>query len=99
VKRNLKERIALMEQQLRALRGRHHEVEATRKREAARQAKIDETRRQILLGKCTMERVSRGELAEAQLQAWLKAGLSDPADLELFGIDSGPDKDQAHRRL
>jgi hypothetical protein len=86
--KSMADRIALMEQQLRALKGRHHELETRRKREAARQAKIDETRRHILLGKCMLERVNRGELAEAQLKAWLKAGLSDPPDLELFGFEA-----------
>jgi hypothetical protein len=87
--KNLRDRIELMEQQLRALKVRHLEAEAKRKREAAAQAKLDEARRIMLVGQIVLERVSRGELSESQLRGWLDAGLDEQADRQLFGIEPG----------
>lgn len=84
--RNLQNRIALMEQQLRALKGRHHKAEEKRRREEAAQAKRDEARRQVLLGVVLQQKIKEGEISESRAKEWLRETLSNERDRALFGL-------------
>ncbi|MEO8313368.1 MAG: hypothetical protein ABI645_01120 [Pseudomonadota bacterium] len=79
-----------MEQQLRALKGRHYKAEAKRKRELCAQTKRDQARRENLAGRTVLELAQRGEIKPAQLRTWLNAALTDPADRALFDQLEGP---------
>ncbi|MEJ1961065.1 MAG: hypothetical protein WDO56_05750 [Gammaproteobacteria bacterium] len=82
----MEERIASMEQELKALKDRHQKAEAKRKREEAQQAREDEARRKVLAGTVVLEKVGRGEINEAQFRKWLDTGLTDAEDRALFNL-------------
>jgi hypothetical protein len=82
----MEERIASMEQQLKALRERHQKAETKRKREEAQQARQDEARRKVLVGTVVLEKVGRGEINEAQFHKWIDSGLTETEDRALFNL-------------
>jgi hypothetical protein len=86
IMKKMEERIAAAEEQLRRLKARHNEAEAKRKRESVRQAKKDEARRKLLVGAAVLERVDRGDIADAQFRAWMDAALVQPEDRALFNL-------------
>jgi uncharacterized small protein (DUF1192 family) len=85
--KNMEERIATMEEQLKRLKARHQEAENKRRRTEAEQAKKDDARRRHLVGTIVLEKVERGEIAEAQFQKWLDAALTRPEDRVLFKLE------------
>jgi len=84
--KKMEDRIASMEQQLKALKERHQKSEAKRKRDEAQQARKSEARRKVLAGTVVLEKVERGEINEAQFRKWLDSALSEPADRALFNL-------------
>ncbi len=84
--KKMEDRIASMEQQLKAMRDRHSKAEAKRKRDEALKAKQDEDRRRVVTGIVVLEKVRRGEIAEPQFQKWMDGELSDPKDRALFNL-------------
>lgn len=82
----MEERIASMEQQLKALKERHQKAESRRKREEAQQARKDEARRRVVAGTVVLEKVERGEIAEAQFRKWLDSALTEAEDRALFKL-------------
>jgi hypothetical protein len=84
--KKMEERIASMEQHLKALKERHQKAETKRKRDEAQKAKKDEARRKMLAGTVLLEKVERGEVTEAQLRKWLDGSLSLPEDRALFNL-------------
>ncbi|MEO8313348.1 MAG: mobilization protein [Pseudomonadota bacterium] len=75
-----------MEQQLKALKERHSNSEAKRKRDEAKMAKIAATRRAVLAGTIVIDAVQNGEIHEAQFRKWLDGGLTNSDDRALFGL-------------
>jgi hypothetical protein len=84
--KKMEERIASMEQQLKALKERHQKAETKRKRDEAQKAKRDQARRKVLAGSVVLEKVERGEIAEAQFRKWLDSGLTEAEDRALFNL-------------
>ncbi len=84
--KNMPERIASMEQELKALKERHHEAETKRKRDEAQKAKKDDTRRKLLAGTVLLAIVERGEITQAQFRQWLDSALTQPKDRALFDL-------------
>lgn len=84
--KNMQERIASMEQELKALKERHQEAEIKRKRDEAQQAKKDDVRRKLLAGTVFLGVVERGEITQAQFRQWLDSALTQPRDRQLFDL-------------
>lgn len=84
--KNMPERIASMEQELKALKERHYEAETKRKRDEAQKAKKDDTRRKLLAGTVLLAIVERGEITQAQFRQWLDSALTQPKDRALFDL-------------
>lgn len=84
--KKMEERIASMEQQLKALKARHQKSETKRKRDEAQKAKRDEARRKVLAGTVILEKVGRGEIPEAQFRKWMETGLAESEDRALFDL-------------
>lgn len=82
----LNERITSLETRLKQLKARQARLEARKKSLASRRARQDDTRRKILLGATVLGRISRGELDQADVDAWLDAALTRPQDRQLFGL-------------
>jgi hypothetical protein len=72
--KNTGDRIAEMEMQLKALRERHSKAESKRKRDMVVKMKKDDLRRRLLAGSVVIDRVQRGELAEAEFKKWRRCG-------------------------
>ncbi|MGB8326463.1 MAG: mobilization protein [Steroidobacteraceae bacterium] len=85
----LDERISSLETKLKQLKTRQARIDARKKSLASRRARQDDTRRKILLGATVLARISRGELDQANVDAWLDAALTRPQDRELFGLPIG----------
>jgi hypothetical protein len=88
--KKMEERIATMEQKLRALKERHQKAETKRKRDEAHQARKDEARRKLLAGTVVLEKVERGEITETQFRKWLDSVLTQPDDRALFDLGKNP---------
>ena len=84
--KKMDDRIASMEQQLKALKERRVRAEAKRKREDAQRAKKDGTRRKLLAGAVVLEKVDRGEIKETDFKGWLDSALTQPEDRALFNL-------------
>ena len=84
--REMKDRIAILKQQLKTLQSQHVKSEAKRKREEAQRAKKDDTRRKLLAGTVVLEKVARGEIEEAQFREWLNGVLTQREDRALFKL-------------
>jgi hypothetical protein len=84
--KKMEDRIANMEQQLRALRERHQKAEAKRKREEVERSRRDDARRKFLAGTVVLEKVERGEIDEAQFRKWLDSALTQSQDRALFNL-------------
>jgi hypothetical protein len=82
----MEERIASLEQQLKALKERHQKAEARRKRDEAQKAKKNEARRKVLAGTVVLEKVERGEIAEVQFRKWLDSAPTETEDRALFNL-------------
>ena len=80
------EQIQRLEERLRQLKVQQARAEARRRLQVSRQARRDDTRRKILLGALVLAKVDQGVLAAADLQAWLDAALTRPADRALFDL-------------
>ena len=84
--KKMEDRIASMEQQLKALKERRLKAEAKRKREEAQRAKRDSARRVLLAGTVVLEKVDRGEINEADFRKWLDSALTQAEDRALFSL-------------
>lgn len=86
----LKDRIAMLEQQLSKLRERRRVQDSQRQRVQAQRAKKSELQKRLLVGGVVLRMVERGEIAEAQLKKWMNAGLTRAEDRALFGLEQPP---------
>ena len=86
----LKDRIAMLEQQLSKLRERRRVQDSQRQRVQAQRAKKSELQKRLLVGGVVLGMVERGEIAEAQLKKWMNAGLTRAEDRALFGLEQPP---------
>ena len=86
------ERIATLEEKLAELRVRQQRIDARKLALAARYDRKTETRKKILLGGVVLDRLTAGQLTEAELRTWLEPALSRPADRVLFGLPEHPAK-------
>jgi len=84
--KKMDDRIATMEQQLKALKERRVKTEAKRKREQAQRAKKDGARRRLLAGTVVLDKVDRGEIKETDFKDWLDSALTQPEDRALFNL-------------
>ena len=84
--RKMEERIATLEQQLKALKERHQKTEAKRKRQEAQRAKKDDVRRKMLAGTVVLEKVDRGEIDKSEFRRWVDSVLREPEDRALFDL-------------
>ena len=84
--KTLEERIAEAESNLKKMKARHLEAESKRKREEALQSRKDAARRIVLVGAVVLEKVEKGEIAEAQFRKWLDGSLTQTDDRTLFKL-------------
>lgn len=61
------------------------QIQTVRARERIKKRKLD-TRRKILIGAVVLKRVNNKQLLQADLNAWLDAGLTRPQDRKLFSL-------------
>jgi hypothetical protein len=87
---NFSERIATLEDRLKQLKAKQHQVETRRRALESRKNRKDETRRKILVGAIVLAKVERGEFSDSKLRLWLSESLTRPDDRELFELPPRP---------
>lgn len=85
----IEEQIGSLEERLRRLKHKKQRTEARTRFAISRRARRDELRRKVLVGAIVLARVERGELEQAELQAWLDGALDKAEDRALFGLTLG----------
>lgn len=80
------EQIAQLEEKLRQLKERQQAVDARRRVLESRRERKADTRRKILVGAIVLAKVDRGEIAQAELRAWLDRALTREDDRQLFQL-------------
>ena len=87
---NFSERIATLEDRLKQLKAKQHQVETRRRALESKKSRKDETRRKILVGAIVLAKVDRGEFSDSKLRQWLSESLTRPDDRELFELPPRP---------
>lgn len=80
------ERIATLEDRLKQLKAKQHQVDTRRRTLESRKSRKEDTRRKILLGAIVLARMERGEISESTVRQWLSAALTRPDDRALFNL-------------
>jgi len=84
----LTERIAALEERLRALKARQTHSAARARTIQGRRERKEDTRRKILAGAWVLSQVERGELSRESLQRSLDRFLTRADDRALFGLSA-----------
>ena len=87
---NFSERIATLEDRLKQLKAKQHQVETRRRALESKKKRKDDTRRKILVGAIVLAKVERGEFSDSKLRQWLSESLTRPDDRELFELPPRP---------
>jgi len=81
------QQIEKLEERLRQLKVQQARSEARRRLQASRQARRDDTRRNILMGAVVLAKVDQVVLPYEDLSSWLNGALTRQDDRRLFGLD------------
>lgn len=87
---NFSERIATLEDRLKQLKAKQHQVETRRRTLESRKNRKEDTRRKILVGAIVLAKVDRGEFSDSKLRQWLSESLTRPDDRQLFELPPRP---------
>ena len=87
---NFSERIATLEDRLKQLKAKQHQVETRRRALESKKSRKEDTRRKILVGAIVLAKVERGEFSDSKLRQWLSESLTRPDDRELFELPPRP---------
>ena len=80
------ERITTLEARLKQLKARQVRAASRQRALEVRRSRKNELRRKILVGAIVLDRVEREKFSQAELLAWLDAGLTRPEDRALFDL-------------
>ena len=82
----LDERISTLETRLKQLKAQQVRAASRQRALEVRRSRKNELRRKILVGAIVLDRVEREKFSQAELLAWLDAGLTRPEDRALFDL-------------
>ncbi len=83
---DLNERISTLEDRLKQLKAKQHQIDTRRRTQESRKTRKDDTRRKILVGAVVLAKVDRGDLSGTQLRQWMSESLTRPDDRALFNL-------------
>ncbi len=86
----LTQRIQMLEEKLRQEKALKQKLEARKRAALQKQARLEDTRRKILVGAAVLARVERGEWPRERLISMLDEYLERADDRALFGLDTSP---------
>jgi len=83
---DLNERIATLEDRLKQLKAKQHQIDTRRRTQEFKKNRKEDTRRKILVGAVVLAKVDRGDLSGTQLRQWMAESLTRSDDRALFDL-------------